>query len=525
MPTIQYNKTGGQITYDYRDWLAGVDFAGDTINGGIVGNKLSRSLQIDPLRYAGYVSPGKKADDVTNVSAVTAFMRNAVVYSQTGYTVSNNSLLHQVTSLASTPSVTNAGAWPHTIDHAHSNEVGDDCTLYYDGTPQLCWFYSFNDDTDWDVGIYNFGSSTFNDDFMSTVPTTPLSGSTLTGGKGYPHPLIVADDDVLYMGDRNFIHAYDWSTNTFSEKVLTLPKGYVITCFAKTNNRELAIGAYYSIASSSTQPELYEGKSFVWTWNLLDLDPDFAYNLHDNYVSELLNWNGEIVAFTAGFGTLGVVAPYKLQVLRNGAFNILTAWTNGFPIRGGVDLNQDEIYWNAAGTLNSFTKSPYSKEYIYNYLSNGSGPSSGMMKILFGTSTPKFFLSSGATTTGGLQTVYTDYVSGATLYPKVAYPACPPRQRCQLKKMTINFRYFVTSGLSFRINTDLDKGNSAQPTFDDIYSVTSLKKIIIDNDASGSPLGNFTCIRPIFAWGNAGGVQTDCPVVESLIYDFEYINI
>jgi hypothetical protein len=524
MPQINYTKTGGQIIYDYRDWLAGIDFAGGVINSGIINNKLNRANLIDPFRYAGYISPGKKPLDATDVSVATASLRNSIVYSQTAYAVSNNSLLHKITSLFSTPTFINAGNWPHTIDHAHTNEVGDDCTLYYDATPDLCFFYSFNDDTDWDVGIYNFRTDTFNDDFMSTVPTSPLSGGYLTGGKGYPHPLIVADDDVLYIGDRNYVHAYDWNTNTFSAAVLTLPKGYIITSLAKTNDRRLAIAAYYNIASNGTQPELYEGKSFVWVWNLLDLDPDFAYNLHDNYVSEIMNWNGQIIAFTAGFGTLGANAPYKLQILQNGEFEVLTSWTNGFPIRGGADLNQNEVYWNANGTVNSFAKNPYTGEYIYNYLSQGAGTASGMLRVLASSTVPNFFVSSGATTSGGLQVFRDEFISGSIADPKISYPACPPRQRCQLKKITINYKSLVTDGVSFRVNTKLDNTDE-RVSFNDITAVSNLKQIVLDNDANGVPLGNFTCIQPRLIWGGTGGSPTDCPVVENLIYDFEYINI
>jgi len=527
MPQINYTKEGGSILYDWHDWLSGVDFTGNVIDEGILGNSLARSLQMDPLRNMGYLSMGKKAVDVTGVAQIDNYIRNGVVNNQSALMVSNGAKLQKATNLSSTPAITNDGTFPHTISDGHATPIGDDCTTYYVSATQY-WFYSFNDATDWNVGRYDL-TTTFDDDYMSTIPTNPLGSPYLTGGKGFPHPLQVADDDILYMGDRNFVHAYDGQSNTFFAAVLTLPFGFIITSFAKTNDRKLAIGGYYTGPSGNTQPNLYEGKALVWIWNLLDLDPDFSYDLHDNYVSEIRNWNGELIAFTSGAGTLTFPAPSKLQILRGGNFVPLVQFANGIPIRGGVDVSQDEIYWSSVGvdsvaSINSYTKNPYTGDYIYNYLTTGSGISAGMLKIFYGDSSPRLFVSSGATTTGGLQTFTSGITSSTTVYLKTAYPSFPILKRGTLTNVTINFMTAVADGLPLTIQTLLDKSDQ-RSICAPITDVSNLKQIVIQTDKDQLPLGNFTSLQPRIFWSQLAGVKTDAAVIESIKYDFDYINI
>ena len=78
----------------------------------------------------------------------------------------------------------------------------------------------------------------FYDDFMKTRPATPLSNTT--GGYNYPHPMIVGDDDLLYIGDGNRLHAFDGQfagdvDGKVYESVLTVPANQVIKSFEKYN--------------------------------------------------------------------------------------------------------------------------------------------------------------------------------------------------------------------------------------------------------------------------------------------------
>ena len=529
MPKINLTANGGTATYSAEDWLSGEDTSSTTNSDKKIGNGLSFADQVDPLRSLGYISPSFSPTSVTNGSIVDAVLRNAAVSGDNAYIVSGGSKLFQLATLAA-GTLTNDATWPHTIDHAHSNETGDDIVNYYTGTT-LRTFYSFRDATDWDVGIYNQVAGTFDDDFMSTVPASPLSGSYLTDGKNAPHPLIVGDDDVLYIGDRNFVHAYDGqvgAAGTFYPAVLTLPHGCFITSFANKNDFKLAIGAYYSPSAGSVNT-FNLGSAKVWQWNYLDLDPDYSYDLHDNYVSELFNWKGTIAAFTSGRKTETQRGNYKLQVLNDLDFEPVQTWnTGGLPIRGGVDVIENDIYWNSQGRIYFFVKNPYGDNYIFGNLYGTGSSSSGLLKSF--TNIFNLHFSDGTGASSGLR-----YIGGSSFheagsaYGKVAVPLFPEKKRGRLKKVDIFYKttYALGTGSrSFRLNTELDK-DGGQVTFDNITAVPNIRQEVIDSKADGTPLGDFSTLSPQLIWqtGSGASPSAQCPVVDSVVYHFEFINI
>lgn len=520
---ITYTKTGGIIRYDQTDWLGSLD----TTSAGSayrIGNGLAFASNADPLRRLSYISPGYLGVDLTNVSVVDAFLRNGVISNQSAYIISGGTKLHEATSLDGTPALTNAGVWPHTISDGHASIVGNDICNYYNTTPNLCTFYSYTDGTDWNVGIYNQITPAFDDDFMSTIPTTPLAAPYLAGGKDAPHPMIVGADDVLYIGDRNFVHAYDYVTNTFSATVLTLPKGWIITSFAKLGDIKLAIGAYYStFAATVINPTNgFLGQSAVWVWNYLDLDPEYSRDLHDNFVSEIFNWNGAIAAFTSGRKTLSQSGIYKLQVsINEGEFTPVQTWsTGGLPIRGGVEVVEGDVYWNSGGTIYSYLKNPYTGKYAFYQPTTGTGTTSGMLRIF--TNIFRIFASTGTTTSGGLQYFSTGYANGQA-WGKVAQPVFPNESKGKLVQVVVTYADTTSAGLSFRLNTQLDH-DGGTPTFSDLTTVSSIRQQIRNNKADNTPLGQFTYLQPQMIWTDGLGT-TSAPLIESIEYEYELVNI
>jgi len=72
---------------------------------------------------------------------------------------------------------------------------------------------------------------------MKERPATPLT----TASALKPHPMIVGDDDLLYIGDGNKLHAFDGSyasdvDGKFYDSVLTLPGTSYIKSFEKYNS-------------------------------------------------------------------------------------------------------------------------------------------------------------------------------------------------------------------------------------------------------------------------------------------------
>lgn len=520
MPKITQNQEGGSIVYDKDDWLAGMDTTSSGNSHGITGGN-PQMLEIDPLRKYGYATVSFNPVDVTNISSITSLITNGVVKGDNFYMIGGD-LVHKMSSMGS-GSISTTAPFPHTIAHgAHTGETAYDIVNYYiynGGTQKLCAFYSFQDGTDWDVGIYDYDADTFDDDFMSTVPTSPLAAPYLTGGAGFPHPLIVGDDDVLYIGDRNFVHAYDQTTGVFSAAVLTLPKGWIITCFTTTQDLQLAIGAYFT-TGQGTGSAYNRGMAKVWFWSYLALDIDYSRDLNDNYVSEILPWGTTIVAFTQGRKSLTERGIYKLQVLKGSQFEIVKSWnTGGIPTRGGADTSGSDLYWNGGGAIYAFTKRPDNGQYILNNIFT-QGSSGGIFRFLTGSAT--YHSSFGAGTGNGLRYFASNYNDVGTLGAQVASPIFPVNMQGDLVRVTIKFGDTFSGGRAFRLNTALDY--SSIVLVDDMITLTSTRKVQVTKRTDGTPLGQFNSIQPVLTWSdNLGGNATDAPEVEWIRYDYKLV--
>ena len=335
MPEITKNK----IIYDERDWLAGLhpQFGSMTIPQKF-GKYARNQLVFNPYINLGYAQNSYLNTDFTNSSSVTSRILNTVVVGQNAYGIDSAALLHKLVILPQ--SVTITGGFPHTISAhgGHSGVAGSDVCVYYHNistTRTRSLFYSWNDNTDGDIGKFDL-SATFDDDYMSTVPA---SGAVLT--KGVPHPMIVGHNDIMYIGNGRYLNAYDGATGaegTYSPNVLTLPEGYKIIAMAKLQPRSLVIFAYNDNAPGAT---IFRSESKAFFWDYLSLDPYQIEDLADNEVYEAFEYNGTIGCFTGGRGDYK-----KIKIFDGSEFKRLAKYTGTGPIHGGCDINENEIYFN-----------------------------------------------------------------------------------------------------------------------------------------------------------------------------------
>ena len=86
--------------------------------------------------------------------------------------------------------------------------------IIYTESSNFYVFYSWNDNASGDVGRLDAGGTTFDDDYMSTIPT---GGATL--GR-FPHPLWEGSNGILYIGDGASIHKFDGLSSTFGASAI-----------------------------------------------------------------------------------------------------------------------------------------------------------------------------------------------------------------------------------------------------------------------------------------------------------------
>lgn len=532
MPQIQSQKEGGKIVWSAEDWSEGLAPNWTISQFPIVlgGNKLTAMTAINPFRRLGIALPGYKPSSATNNAVVTEYLRKGLVYSTNVYIVSNGAKIQQFDGIST---LTTPAFHTITAHGGHTTPVGNDCAAYaaYVGSSYTQrYFYSWSDNTDWDVGTFDF-NATFDDDFMSTAPATPLGSPYLTGGVGYPHPLIVGDDDILYIGDRNFLHALDGSISTngkFFPAILTLPTGWIITSIEKSDSG-LMIFTYY--LGPNGQNDNYRGQARAWLWNYGELDITRSYNLNDNITSESFTIGNTIGVFTKGriVDPQNITKTSKIQLFDGTKFVPVQAFIGDLPIRGGVEIQGDCITFNSGGTIYAYgSKTLGVKSGLNKIATSNNGTSSGMLGTFF-DSNNILSVSSGTTTTGGLEMFSTNFegtisASNCFFLTSLAEPAFPLYEKGRIKTVTIEFSNTVTPANSTELTLILcDRLNNQQTILSQHTQVTTAAEQMIQRtaDTSGTPFMSFDGLALLVEFSRQSGTASQSFGVAKITVDYE----
>lgn len=547
MPKILKNEYGGlTMVWDKEDWAGGLHpmyrptttlFQKPLSRLGMLG----ASNAFDPYRFPGFASPGFAPTSITNVSVVTSLLRKGKNSGQYAYPI-GGALVQKLDIV----SKTFTSPVFHTITHGgHTSILGDDVEIYsaqIGGTNASRYWYSFNDATDWDVGTFDL-NATFDDDFMSTVPTNAADFAALiAAGVGYPHPLIRNQLDQLIIGDRNYVHMYDGqvtANGTIYVKTLTLPFGYTITAFAKYQ-QFMMIFAYRASATQSSNNYLL-GESRCFLWDNLSLDITEEYDLHDNYVSEAVEYKGSVWCFTQGQTTPGdPTRTSKLQVFTGNEFKIIERFIGNSPIRGGADIIGEQLLWNSEGLMHSYGDPYLELPDVLNKVAAGSGadplnPSActGMLKSF---ASDFLVMSSGTGAIGGGESFNTGYGTGssgvvAEVTTDLFTPEFPIGQIGQVERARVFFGTTCSGGraidirLRTRLNQDMEIQGSSLTGFADMTTITAATLVQeYQNQPDGSSFKSFDGLKLNLRWA-AGLGSTDSPVVDRVEVDFVPINI
>lgn len=521
------------VRFDKDDWSRGLlphHRSDDTATR--IGDGLSHSLAVDPLRDPGYLLPGYHPAAVTNSATVDALALNGVVNGQTTYIVAGTKL-HSMN--AATNEVSTTSPWPKTIaaHGGHSGVSGSDVALYWlNGTKYL--FYSWNDTTDGDIGRYDL-SSTFDDDYVSTVATggAVLSGGGLTGGGSQPpHPMIIGDDGVLYIANGNKLASLDGRTvasGTFTPAALTLPSGYIITGFSKARNH-LFIYAERLPGASAVYPG--EATVFPWTYDHA-ASYEVPIDLPANSVSGGCTFNGVPGCFIAGRQGSLVGKASRLMLFDGARFKEIAAFNGAIPSHGGVEVNSSSITWLSAGNIYRWG-TPYQGigDATLNIIAT-SGAVSGMCR--------NFFLGNiivPAAEAVGLNNISSNYAGNALAYTGLKQLPSNLRNRHKVTSVRVNYRAKVTNGRGFKLGINTDNNAAVADTRGSITylvdtgadrsNITKLSRVF-HNDASGNPLSDTTVstsLGLLFTWGNElPDAPTDAIGVESVEVYLESVAI
>jgi len=527
-----------KIVFDESDWLSGLHPAYSTNStdtpipeGGL--RNLTFASNFNPYRNLGYASPGFAPTSLTNASVVSAaVIRNITSAAESttawAYGIDSGTLVFQID--PTTGTLTSNGTWPHTINIA-GTQVGSDIIAYWaniSSTRQQCVFYSYNNtsSTTWNVGCYTLNGSTFVDDFMSTNPDSPLVATSSTN----PHPMIIGDDDVLYIGDGNLLHGYDGGVagtggeGIFYSSVLVLPKAFQITSFAKYQHRLVIFGYDTSIPAQTPDPSsFYYTHSKAWFWDYLSQDPYDVVDLNDNYASAGFSYKGTVGCFSQGRKPVpGSNQQSAIRLYNGTTFEKVAMFDSNAPIHGGVEIVGDTVMWNSQGVIHQWG-SPYpgfSQEAL-NKVTAGNGTTSGALRTL---STTLQVASSGTTTSGGLDKLTTNYNTGSVSTMLVTPAPYAPGQIWQIEDVEITYAKTCTGGRALTVYL---VGNM----FSAVTVVSALETVTSSNivshheyDASGNTFPVFSDLKLILSWGTGSGA-TDAPIVKKIEIKYSESNV
>jgi len=521
MPELITNKTGGQLVYNHKDWLAGISPKGqNSIIGG--GNYSAQS--VDPLSVLGVLAPGRLPTNVTNVSVVTGVLKNIIVHNSKGYSISTDGKIIEMDNL--TNGALTSPAKQTITPHGHSACVGHDIITYYVGTTKYA-FYSWSDNTDGDVGRYNL-DATFDDDFMSTVPA---SAAALGNGV---HPMEIGHDDILYIGDGNVLKAFDGQTGANGTFIstglgsLTLPLGYKITSIRKVDFGipSLAIFAYKSTGSDAYEKS--DAKMFLWDY--LSLDPYKIVDIDDYYVNSAAIWNGTPICFTRGQRNQATSSYLsKLKIFDGAKFKTVCTFNDDLPINGGIQTDEKFVSWNSSGKLYTFGSPMDGVNNALHHITTGDGTTSGLLSSVTGGLQ---VMSSGTTTSGGLQQVNTSSYRPGSLYTSYFRVPAPYKMAPHFKSATVEYLsscsatsltlqvllYYGASGGYSQLCTNYR--NTKAGTYATPQELNST--FCAGTDSVNLSASQDVYIGVVF---QSGADATSAPQIKTITIDFEYINI
>lgn len=527
MAEVKTNKSGGGvIRWDASDWLAGLvpdwDYAGRFRRKSKTG--LAYADGMDPTRNMGYLVPGFEPSDVTNNTLIDATAKAVVTNGDKAYIVANDEV-HELD--ISIDTITNAGAFPHTISgHGHASFTASDIAIYSVGTTKYA-FYSWNDSTDGDVGRYDL-SSTFDDDYMSAVAA---SGAVLATTN--EHPMLVNSRNILLIGDGNKVHAFDGQTGasgTFSSGVLVLEPDYVVTSMVRTRNYTVV----YAYRESESGNSFYRTESTAFFWDNLSTNPTYVYDIPANFVNGGFVLNGTPGCFGLGQNSVRVGVKLSKMLLFSGAtgefetihqFGSTEGADDGIPYHGGVQILDNMIVWNAKGKLYQFgspfqnTSQSVNKTSLLDATSEG-----GFVSNLFSTA---LYASAG---NNSLQKVNVGYYPGQFFTVNVT-PPTGSEDKVRINSVKVYWKEAtgVTPNtldlhLAFDDNGNtvqlLDgKGNAAQP----IVAGELMQKITHDSTGNALTSIDFNNVT-LYGTYTAGTTASVPPILEAVEVYFESVR-
>lgn len=513
MPKIdERSKT---IIFDRDDWLTGEDNIRNT-GARDFGIGMTDSANIDPYKSYGYLSPALRADLATNNDQLNGNLLNIVTLGLFGYGIENtigaNARIHRIEGLnTGNLVITNSGSYPHSMP-SDTYWIRDIIT-YYIGTVEYV-FYSWTSGSEWNVGRLTVGTGTFDDDFMSTVPASPLAAPYLAGGAlNVDHPMYVASNNRLYIGDRNFVHSFDGQTGangTFEANVLDLPQGYQIVDFLEWNN-------YLVVFANNTSKTFGSQEPTAFFWDTFSESFTFTKSCGGDSVACARIYESTMIISVSGETPIDRKGNERLRVFDGNEFVDFCYYGTRF--REGMQVYGNSIYLN---TVDGVRVVKRYGDTISSISLNSNNLGESVFVKIFSSIGGVVFSARPSGTTFGLFVMRTSLNPNAFCWTKSVSPYFEEGCRGRIKKVKIYFKEAVSSNSLQLQLSFLDDENLTG-----FYTVQTFDKRVIEIESNtdlGTPLPLFTRQQLYIEWQQSGN-YTRAPEIEKIVMYYEKVNV
>lgn len=428
--------------------------------------------------------------------------------------------LHQFD--VTTDVLTKDATWPHSISWAGGAGSGTagQVVFYHTAATARAVLYSYNTATTGNVGMYDVVSNVFDDDFMSTVPT---SGTTLAN---VMHPLCVTSDDRTLMGDyrsnQGKIHSYKGVSNTMEVNVLNLPFNMKPVGIVEEEN---GFDTVVFATTSSGLNRRGKAKAFWWSidrpasWYKSSPIPD------DECAAPFVAY-GTVGCFTRSRTTSSSGSGDRMSVLRlfeGGQWVPKYHWNGGLPVVDGVEIQDHTVVWNSDGVVHRW--GPRWNKYPAAAFQETrcSGTHSGFIKSLSNATTVYKLYASSAPNTPAIENF-----AGFNTANWRGCAAAPTFSFGKKGKVIGSMIHLAggSAGGGRTIKLSLvNEAFTASPVFSDLGSFTSteaLKRYLPEQFTTR--VIEFSAISPFIEWETGSG-SSNASAIERLEVFFEEVDI
>lgn len=304
-------------------------------------NELSEAISIFRSNRLGHISPGETFTALTDAGArVTGLPLNGVVRSDAEmFAILDNARIVQfgVDDVIDAHNATAPGATRHS---GHASISGEDILAYRNATDEYI-LYSWNDDTDGDVGRLDKATGTYDDDWLSGLGTQ-TNGSKLT--KAVPHELLWGKDGNIYIANGNYVAKHVNASDAIDYQAFQVPIGFTVRSIQNYGDRMAIVCDKDNVFSNFAL-----GESKLLLWDFSSTQPDFVYDIGDSSVSKCFTHpdNGLLYVWTIGRN-----GTQKVKVFNGSTFDTIaeTIQLGNPPRYGSVGMFENKIHFAPQGT-------------------------------------------------------------------------------------------------------------------------------------------------------------------------------